>query len=82
MILMAVCDDYCEDFVAVLLKVRYVWDYVVDSGQFAVREFKAGVDDDNLIAVFENVHVLADFAQASERYEAESLLVCVIIMSA
>ena len=50
------------DALSVLHEVRYVGDGEIDPGHILLGEEHPGVDDDNVLAVLQGHHVLADFA--------------------
>ncbi len=62
------------DLGAALLEVGDVGDDEVDAEHLLVGEHQAAVDDDDVVAVLEHVHVLADLADAAERDDAERLV--------
>ena len=74
MVLVGVGDEEGLDLLAVLLEVRDVGDDEVDPEHLLVGEHQAAVDDDDLVAVLEDVHVLADLAHPAERDDAERLI--------
>jgi hypothetical protein len=76
-VLVGVGDEERLDVGAALLEVRDVGDDEVDAEHLLVGEHEAAVDDDDLVAVLEDVHVLADLAHPAERDDAERLIVAV-----
>jgi hypothetical protein len=55
----------------VVLEIFGVRKNIVDTRRFFFAdELKACVDDDDILSVFEYVHVLTDFFDTSERYDA------------
>ena len=67
-------DEERLDLRTVLLEVGDVGDDEVDPEHLLVGEHEAAVDHDDLVAVFEEVHVLADLADPAERDDAERLV--------
>ena len=70
-VLVGVGDEERPDLVAVLLEVRHVGHDEVDAEHLLVGEHQAAVDDDDVVAVLEHVHVLADLPHPAERDDAE-----------
>ena len=67
MVLVGVRDEERLDLVAALLEVRHIGHDQVDAEHLLVGEHQAAVDDHDLVAVLEDVHVLADLAHAAQR---------------
>jgi hypothetical protein len=74
-ILVGVRDEERADVGAVLLEVGDVGDDEVDAEHLLVGEHQAAVDDDDVVAVLEHVHVLADLPHPAERDDAERRVV-------
>ena len=74
-VLVGVGDEERPDLGAVLLEVGDVGDDEVDAEHLLVGEHEAAVDDDDVVAVLEHVHVLADLAHPAERDDAERRVV-------
>ena len=72
-VLVGVGDEERLDLVAALLEVGDVGHDEVDAEHLLVGEHQPAVDDDDVVAVLEDVHVLADLADAAERDDAERL---------
>ena len=72
-VLVGVGDEEGPDVGAVLLEVGDVGDDEVDAEHLLVGEHEPAVDDDDVVAVLEHVHVLADLAHPAERDDAERL---------
>ena len=70
-VLVGVGDEERLDLGAVLLEVGDVGDDEVDAEHLLVREHESAVDDDDVVAVLEDVHVLADLPHPAERDDAE-----------
>ena len=68
-------DEERLDVGAALLEVGDVGDDEVDAEHLLVGEHQAAVDDDDVVAVLEHVHVLADLAHPAERDDPERLVV-------
>ena len=74
-VLVGVRDQERLDLRLAFLEVGDVGDDEVDPEHLLVREHQAAVDHDDLVAVLEDVHVLADLADPAERDDAERLVV-------
>ena len=74
-ILVGMGDEERLDVGAALLEVADVGDDEVDAEHLLVGEHQAAVDDHDLVAVLEHVHVLADLAHPAERDDSERLVV-------
>ena len=74
-ILVGMGDEERLDVGAAFLEVRDVGDDEVDPEHLLVREHQTAVDDDDLVPVLEDVHVLADLAHPAERDDPEWLVV-------
>ena len=70
-VLVGVGDQERLDVGAALLEVGDVGDDEVDAEHLLVGEHEPAVDDDDVVAVLEDVHVLADLAHPAERDDAE-----------
>jgi hypothetical protein len=66
-ILVGMGDEERTDVGAALLEVGDVGDDEVDAKHLLVGEHQAAVDDDDVVAVLEDVHVLADLPYPAER---------------
>ena len=73
-VLVGVGDQERLDLGAALLEVGDVGDDEVDAEHLLVREHQPAVDDHDLVAVLEDVHVLADLAHPAERDDAERMV--------
>ena len=73
-ILVGVGDQEGPDLLPVLAQVGHVRDDEVDPEHLLVGEHEPAVDDDDVVAVLEDVHVLADLPDASEGDDAERYL--------
>jgi hypothetical protein len=72
-VFMGVGDEEGAHVGAPLLEVGDVGDDQVDPEHLLVGEHQAAVDHDDVIAVFEDVHVLADLAHPAKRDDPERL---------
>ena len=70
-VLVGMGDQEGPDLLAVLLEVGDIGDDEVDAEHLLVREHQPAVDHDDVVAVLEHVHVLADLAHSAERDDAE-----------
>ncbi len=70
-ILVGVCDQERLDLVAVFAQVGDIGDDQVDPEHLLVREHEPAVDHDDVLAVLEHVHVLADFPHSAQGDDAE-----------
>jgi len=74
-ILVGMGDEERTDVGAALLEVGDVGDDEVDAEHLLVGEHQAAVDDDDVVPVLEDVHVLADLPYPAERDDAERRVV-------
>ena len=74
-VLVGMGDEERLDLGAAFLEIGDVGDDEVDAEHLLVGEHQPAVDDDDVVAVFEDVHVLADLAHPAERDDAERLVV-------
>ena len=74
-VLMGMGDDERLDVGAAFLEIGDVGDDEVDAEHLLVGEHQPAIDDDDLVAVFEDVHVLADLPHPAERDDPEWLVV-------
>ena len=70
-VLVGVGDQEGLDVGLALLEIGDVGDDEVDPEHLLVGEHQAAVDDDDVVAVLEHVHVLADLADPAERDDPE-----------
>ncbi len=75
MILVSVGDQERADLGRVLPQVGDVRNDEVDAEHLLVREHEPAVDDDDVVAVLEDVHVLADLPHASEGDDPKRYLI-------
>ena len=76
-VLVRMGDEERLDVGAPVLEVGDVGDDEVDAEHLLVGEHQSAVDHDDLVAVLEHVHVLADLAHPAERDDSERLVVAV-----
>ena len=65
-VLVAVREDHAAHLLQPVDDVAAVGDDDVDAMHLARREHEAGVDDQQILARFEDEHILADLAQAAQ----------------
>ena len=75
MVLVPVGDEKGEDVVAMLAQPGDVGQHEVDAEHLVARERKAAVDHDDLAAVLDGRHVLADLAHAAERHDLQGVII-------
>ena len=63
---MTVGQEHAADLVFVFDQVRHVGNDQVDAVHFLIREAKTAVDDDDILAVFEYGHILADLVETTK----------------
>ena len=73
-VLVTVGDDDGAQLVLALHDVGEVGKDEVDPGMVVVGEHDSGVDDDHVVAVLDDGHVLADLVKPAERDDAEAIL--------
>ena len=73
-VLVAVSDDDAAHPVAVFDDVAEIWNDQIDAEHVVIRERKAAVDDDDIVLVFDDGHVLADLAETAQRDDLERAL--------
>ena len=61
MVFVTMSDDDSPYFVPVFNLVTHVRDDEVDAEHIVIREGQTGIDDDNIVSVLDNRHILADF---------------------
>lgn len=66
-VLVTVREEHRTQLLLVVSQVAEVRDDEVDSEHLFFREHQSGIDDDDVVAVFDQHHVAADFAQATKR---------------
>ena len=72
MVLVAVSNGNPAQFRQPVLDVADVWDDQVDSALPLLGEFATGVEQDEIVAIFDRQHALADFADSAKRNDAKS----------
>ena len=73
-VLVGVGDDEGLDLLALVAQVVDVGHDEVDAVHLLLGEHQAAVDDDDLVGVLEDRHVLADLADAAQRDDPQDLL--------
>ena len=63
-VLVAVCQKHAADFFLIFDQVCHVRDDKVDAVHVVLGESEAAVDDDDVLAVFENGHIFADLIES------------------
>ena len=63
-VLVAVCQKHAADLFLILDQIRHVRDDKVDAVHVVLGESEATVDDNDILAVFENGHIFADLIKA------------------
>ncbi len=74
MILVGVSDQEGADLLSVLAQVGDVGDHQIDPEHLLIGEHESTVDDDDVVAILEDVHVLADLPHASEGDDSKRYL--------
>ena len=65
MVFMAVSDEDATDAVFFVVEVTGIRDNEIDTEHFFVGEHNPGINNDDIIAIFDDHHVLSDFPQSS-----------------
>ncbi|MPM81576.1 hypothetical protein SDC9_128630 [bioreactor metagenome] len=65
MILMTMSDNQCFNFLLITDNVRIIRNDVIYSQKIFFRKADTGINYDNIIFVFDTIHVLADFAKTA-----------------
>ena len=63
-VLVAVCQKHTADLFLILNQIRHVRDDKVDAVHVVLGESEAAVDDNDILAVFENGHIFADLIES------------------
>ena len=64
---MTMRNDNSPYIICVFNQLTHIGDDQVDTEHVIVRKCQPGIDDNNIIALLDNGHVLTDFTQASQR---------------
>ena len=64
MVLVAVCQKHAADLFLILNQIRHVRDDKVDAVHVVLGESEAAVDDNDILAVFENGHIFANLIES------------------
>jgi hypothetical protein len=67
MVFVTVSDYDSPDFIAPFDDITEVGDNQVDAEHIFFGKHKSGINNDDIIIVFQHHHVLADFTQPTER---------------
>ncbi len=73
-VFMTVRKDQGPDLVLVFLEEGEVGHHQVDTQEFGVRKHHAGIDNDDVVAIADDGHVHAEFAEAAERDHLQLLI--------
>ena len=73
MVFMPVGNEHAAHFVLVLHEIADVGNDQIDAGKFLVGERQSCIDDDDVVAVFDRGHVLADLAYAAEKDDLDGI---------
>jgi hypothetical protein len=66
-------DDNGADFFFAVLKILRVWENVVDARRFRFFELETAVNYDNVVFIFDRSHIAADFFDAAEWNNSNTL---------
>ncbi len=73
-ILVPVCQEDGPDLILLVQQVSEIGDHQVDAQHVALWEHQPAVDDDDLLVVFQDHHILAHLAEPAEGEDAQSLV--------
>jgi len=59
---MSVGNHYSPDIFTLIQEIINIGNDKVDSQHFLLREHEPGIDDENIICIFQHHHILSDFA--------------------
>ena len=68
---MAVRDDIATQLVQIALEVGGIRDHQIHAQHIVIRKRNAAVDYQNIIAIFNDRHILADLIETTERYNLQ-----------
>src|SRR4030042_4166204 len=71
MIVMAVSDDHSPYFSFLAPKIAYVRDDVINARHVFLGKLQPHVDNDDVVAIFKDCHVAADFFESSQGYDSQ-----------
>ena len=63
--------EHAPDAVLILDQIGHVRDHEVDAVHIVLRKAESAVDNDDVLAVFQHGHVLADLIQTAERNDLQ-----------
>ena len=66
MILVSVRKEHAADLVLVLDQISHVGDHKINAVHILVRESKTAVNDDDILPIFQNGHILTDLIQTAQ----------------
>ena len=76
MVLVAVGDQDCPDFVPVLLEIGYIWYDQVYPQHVLLREEHSGIDNDNIVIALQGHHVLPNLTETAQGDDFQRLFHC------
>ena len=65
-ILVSVRKEHAADLVLVLDQISHVGDHKINAVHILVRESKTAVNDDDILPIFQNGHILTDLIQTAQ----------------
>jgi hypothetical protein len=73
-VFMAVGEEYAANLVAFFPEAGNIRNYQIDTEHMGFRKHESAVDNDDIIAMLEEHHIEADFAQPTEGYDPETFV--------
>src|SRR3989344_3251759 len=73
MVVVRVSDDYADNVFFFAPQVADIGDDVINARHIFFRELQTYIDDKNVVAVFQDAHIAADFFQAAQRENAQAV---------
>src|SRR5260370_21654294 len=67
MVVMSVCNKNAVDALRFVCEIAGIGDYKIDSKHFIIWEHQPRINNDDIVAVLNDHHILSDFPQASQR---------------
>ena len=74
MVLVPVGDDDAPKPIPLVFQIRDIGNYQVDAQHLVFGKHHTGVDEDDVVAVFEHHTVFGNFAQTAKGYDAKLLV--------
>ena len=74
MIFVAVCEHDGLDLVAVLEEIRDIRNHEIDAEHILLREHETGINEQDLILIADDRHILANLSQTAERNDLQFLI--------